>query len=103
MLVTARTGGAGLNLCAGTHVIQCEPWFTIEAEVQAQSRCHRMGQTKEVYVRRIIGTNSMVDQVIRELQTRKRQTNTPIMDALRHEDDKPSEIPYIWKGSVGEM
>lgn len=50
ILVTAGAGGAGMNLQAGNHVVRCERWWTESEEMQADARCHRKNQAKQVRV-----------------------------------------------------
>ncbi|KAI4264469.1 MAG: hypothetical protein L6R42_000428 [Xanthoria sp. 1 TBL-2021] len=41
MLIIAGSGGAGMNLTAGSHMIQCEVWWNSNDEKQAQARLYR--------------------------------------------------------------
>ncbi|KAH7009780.1 SNF2 family N-terminal domain-containing protein [Ilyonectria destructans] len=54
MLASIGSAGEGLNLIAGNHVHLLEPHWNPMAEIQALNRVHRMGQTREVTVRRYI-------------------------------------------------
>ena len=51
-LLSLKAGGVGLNLCAASTVFLMDPWWNPAVEEQAMDRCHRIGQTKEVVVRR---------------------------------------------------
>lgn len=51
-LLSLMAGGVGLNLVGGNHVFFLEPHWNPQMELQAQDRCHRFGQTKNVVIRR---------------------------------------------------
>ncbi len=70
-LISLRAGGAGLNLTGADTVIHYDPWWNPAAEDQATDRAHRIGQTREVQVVRLITHASMEEQVVR-LGERKR-------------------------------
>jgi hypothetical protein len=48
--MTVQTGGTGLNICEANHVIFVDRWFNPFVHEQAQDRCHRLGQSKDVSV-----------------------------------------------------
>ena len=52
-LISIRAGGLGLNLQGADTVIICEPQWNPSYELQAQDRCHRIGQTRPVTVYRM--------------------------------------------------
>ena len=53
-LLGTRAGGVGINLVAADTVIIYDPDWNPQNDVQAQARCHRIGQTKTVSVYRVI-------------------------------------------------
>ena len=54
MLVSLKAGGTGLNLTAADHVFLCDPWWNPAVEAQAADRAHRIGQTRPVFVYRLV-------------------------------------------------
>jgi SNF2 family DNA or RNA helicase len=52
-LLSVRAGGVGLNLQAADSVIMLDSDPNPQADLQAQARAHRMGQTREVRVYRL--------------------------------------------------
>ena len=102
LLITAASGGSSLNLAGGSHVIQCEPWWNANDEDQAQSRCWRLGQTRNVFVYAIRGTNSLIDHVMAKSKFEKMSTNIAITKPLRRKDDDVVIIPKQYRGGVGE-
>ena len=58
MLLTTRTGGVGLNLAAASVVIFLDIDWSAQVMLQAEDRAHRMGQTRPVFVYRLLLANS---------------------------------------------
>ncbi|XP_025198371.1 lymphoid-specific helicase-like [Melanaphis sacchari] len=63
MLISTRAGGLGLNLTAADTVIIFDSDWNPQCDLQAQDRCHRIGQVKPVVVYRLC-TKSTVDEKI---------------------------------------
>jgi len=74
-LISLKAGGVGLNLTAANKVFLMDPWWNPATEDQATDRVHRMGQTKEVEVVRVIAENS-VEEKIMKMQEYKRNMMT---------------------------
>ncbi|KAJ6114365.1 hypothetical protein N7486_000143, partial [Penicillium sp. IBT 16267x] len=72
MLVSLKAGNAGLNLIAASHVILFDPFWNPYVEDQAIDRAHRIGQTKDVFVHRLLIEGTVEDRII-ELQEKKRE------------------------------
>lgn len=71
-LISLKAGGTGLNLTGADLVIHYDPWWNPTAEEQATGRAHRIGQTKNVEVLRLVVHNSIEEQVLR-MSDRKRR------------------------------
>ncbi|XP_026209445.1 lymphoid-specific helicase isoform X2 [Anabas testudineus] len=71
-LLSTRAGGLGINLTAADTVIIFDSDWNPQADLQAQDRCHRIGQTKPVVVYRLITANT-IDQKILERASAKRK------------------------------
>jgi SNF2 family DNA or RNA helicase len=69
-LISLKAGGTGLNLTAADTVIHYDPWWNPAAEAQATDRAYRIGQTKPVFVHKLICSNS-VEERIQKLQADK--------------------------------
>ncbi|RCN31991.1 protein, SNF2 family, partial [Ancylostoma caninum] len=70
MLVSITAGGVGLNLTGGNHLILMDLHWNPALELQASDRVHRMGQTKDVYIHKLIMKNSIEERVL-DLQKKK--------------------------------
>lgn len=62
-LLTTRAGGVGLNLTAADTVIIYDCDWNPQADIQAMSRCHRIGQTKPVVIYKLC-TKGTIDEAI---------------------------------------
>ena len=69
-LISLKAGGRGLNLVSADTVIHYDPWWNPAAEDQASDRAHRIGQTKSVFVYKLIAADTVEDRIV-ELQQRK--------------------------------
>jgi len=70
ILVSLKAGGLGLNLTAASRVYTMEPNYNPAAEAQAVERVHRLGQTREVFIKRFIMKESIEEKVLK-LQEKK--------------------------------
>ncbi|XP_032825294.1 lymphoid-specific helicase isoform X1 [Petromyzon marinus] len=71
-LLSTRAGGLGINLTAADTVIIYDSDWNPQVDLQAQDRCHRIGQTRPVVVYRMVTANT-VDQRIVERAGEKRR------------------------------
>lgn len=69
-LISISAGGLGLNLTTASRVYVMEPQFNPAAEAQAVDRVHRLGQTREVFIKRFIMHDSFEDKML-ALQRKK--------------------------------
>lgn len=63
-LLSTRAGGLGINLTSADTVIIYDSDFNPQVDLQAQDRCHRIGQSKPVRVFRLITTDSIEKKVL---------------------------------------
>ncbi|GFS89062.1 hypothetical protein NPIL_473571 [Nephila pilipes] len=77
-LISTRAGGLGLNLTAADTVILYDSDWNPQSDLQAQDRCHRIGQEKPVIVYRLIIPNT-VDERIIDIATAKRKLEKVII------------------------
>lgn len=77
-LLSTRAGGLGLNLSVADTVIIYDSDWNPQMDLQAQDRCHRIGQTKPVVVYRYVTANT-VDQKIVERAGSKRKLEKMII------------------------
>ena len=63
-LISLKAGGTGLNLIGADTVFHMDPWWNISAENQATDRAHRIGQTRNVEVIKLVAEESIEERVI---------------------------------------
>lgn len=71
-LISLKAGGTGLNLTAADTVIHYDPWWNPAVENQASDRAHRIGQTKPVFIYKLVASNT-VEEKIMLMQQKKQQ------------------------------
>ncbi|WP_062345863.1 DEAD/DEAH box helicase [Herbidospora yilanensis] len=62
-LLSLKAAGTGLNLTAANHVVHVDRWWNPAVENQATDRAFRIGQTKNVQVRKFICTGTIEERV----------------------------------------
>jgi len=63
MLISLRAGGTGLNLTKASHVIHLDRWWNPAVEDQATDRAHRIGQTRSVFVHRLVSAGTVEERI----------------------------------------
>lgn len=71
LFMTLKTGNVGLNLTEASIVIFLEPWYSYGALHQAESRVHRIGQTKPVRIFYLLGADSLEERTYQIAQEKK--------------------------------
>ena len=54
VLLSAQRDASGLTLTAASHVIICEPQTDVAIEQQMVGRVHRIGQTRQTHIHRVV-------------------------------------------------
>jgi SNF2 family DNA or RNA helicase len=68
-LLSLKAGGTGLNLTAANHVIHVDRWWNPAVEDQATDRAFRIGQRRDVQVRKFVCVGTVeerIDQMIED-------------------------------------
>lgn len=78
-LLSTKACGLGINLTSADHCIFYDIDFNPMNDAQAEDRCHRIGQKKEVTVIRLVARDT-VDQDIHQMQQRKIKMSRVIME-----------------------
>jgi superfamily II DNA or RNA helicase len=63
-LISLKAGGFGLNLTEADYCFLLDPWWNPATEAQAIDRTHRIGQTRNVMVYRLIARNTIEEKVM---------------------------------------
>ena len=62
-LLSLRAGGVGLNLTAANQVVHLDRWWNPAVEDQATDRAFRLGQLRDVQVRRFVCVGTVEERV----------------------------------------
>uniref|UniRef100_A0A915EP89 Uncharacterized protein n=1 Tax=Ditylenchus dipsaci TaxID=166011 RepID=A0A915EP89_9BILA len=63
-LLSTKAGGLGINLTAANHIIIHDIDINPYNDKQAEDRCHRMGQTREVHVTRLVSKDTIEESIL---------------------------------------
>lgn len=63
-LISTHAGGLGINLASADAVVLYDSSYNPHVDLQAQDRAHRIGQTKQVHVYRIVAESSFEERVL---------------------------------------
>merc|ERR1712227_974399 len=72
LILSLKAAAVGLNLVAANHVILLDPWWNPTLEEQAIDRAHRIGQTREVTIYRLIAYGTIEEKILL-LQEKKQE------------------------------
>ncbi|NED97013.1 DEAD/DEAH box helicase [Phytoactinopolyspora alkaliphila] len=78
-LISLKAGGFGLNLTEADYCFLLDPWWNPATEAQAVDRTHRIGQTRNVMVYRLIAADTIEEKVM-ALKARKAELSASVMD-----------------------
>ncbi|KAL3945244.1 MAG: hypothetical protein SGBAC_000655 [Bacillariaceae sp.] len=90
-LLSTRAGGVGINLTAADVCIIFDSDWNPQNDVQAQARCHRIGQTKDVRIYRLITSRSF-EQEMFDRASKKLGLEQAVLGTFDQQDgdDKPT-------------
>jgi non-specific serine/threonine protein kinase len=71
LLISLRAGGTGLNLTAASHVVHFDRWWNPAVEDQATDRAFRIGQKRNVQVRKFICTGTLEERIDMMIEEKK--------------------------------
>lgn len=71
-LLSTRAGGQGINLASADTVIIFDSDFNPQQDLQAQDRCHRIGQTRPVIVYRLATRDTVEETLLMAADAKRR-------------------------------
>ncbi|GAA5963892.1 hypothetical protein JCM21900_003969 [Sporobolomyces salmonicolor] len=89
-LISTRAGGLGINLTAATTVVMYDQDWNPQTDIQAISRAHRIGQTKEVKVYRLVCQDSVEEQMLTRLR-KKLYLSAKVMGQMKNLNERPAD------------
>ena len=85
-LIMLKSGGTGLNLTSADVVIHLDLWWNPQAENQATDRTHRIGQTKNVEVIKLICKGTIEEKILKLQEKKKLLSDKMIEDGLSDQE-----------------
>ena len=70
-LLSLKAGGTGLNLTAASHVIHVDRWWNPAVEDQATDRAFRIGQHRNVQVRKFVCVGTLEERIDAMIEEKK--------------------------------
>ncbi|HEX6855422.1 MAG TPA: DEAD/DEAH box helicase [Streptosporangiaceae bacterium] len=70
-LLSLKAGGTGLNLTAASHVIHVDRWWNPAVEDQATDRAFRIGQRRNVQVRKFVCVGTVEEKIDAMIEEKK--------------------------------
>ena len=101
------TGGTGLNIQTASVIVFCEPTLTYASEAQAIKRAHRIGQTRDVIVYRLIADDTIDERILEILADKKEKFDLFADDSVvadqQMENEKKNEKSLITEAVNTEL
>lgn len=67
-ILSTRSGGVGINLTGADTVVFYDSDWNPTMDAQAQDRCHRIGQTRDVHIYRLISQHTIEENIFKKAQ-----------------------------------
>jgi superfamily II DNA or RNA helicase len=80
LLCSLKAGGVGLDLVSANHVMLLDLWWNPFIEEQAIDRVHRIGQTKDVHVLRVVIDQSVEHRIVHLQKQREKDAEKILHD-----------------------
>ncbi|XP_021749015.1 protein PHOTOPERIOD-INDEPENDENT EARLY FLOWERING 1-like isoform X1 [Chenopodium quinoa] len=77
-ILSTRSGGVGINLVGADTVIFYDSDWNPAMDQQAQDRCHRIGQTREVNIYRLISESTIEENILKKANQKRALDNLVI-------------------------
>jgi SNF2 family DNA or RNA helicase len=71
LILSLKAGGTGLNLTAANHVIHVDRWWNPAVEDQATDRAFRIGQRRDVQVRKFVCVGTVEERIDSMIEEKK--------------------------------
>jgi len=71
LILSLKAGGTGLNLTAANHVIHYDRWWNPAVEDQATDRAFRIGQRRDVQVRKLVCVGTLEERIDRMIEEKR--------------------------------
>jgi SNF2 family DNA or RNA helicase len=105
-VLSLKAGGTGLNLTAANHVVHLDRWWNPAVENQATDRAFRIGQTRNVQVRKFVGSGTLEEKIDTMLEEKAALADLVVRDGESWLTELSTgdlrELFALSEGAVGE-
>lgn len=70
-ILSTRSGGVGINLTGADTVIFYDSDWNPTMDAQAQDRCHRIGQTRDVHIYRLVSERTVEENILKKANQKR--------------------------------
>ncbi|XP_052073827.1 helicase domino-like isoform X2 [Mytilus californianus] len=70
-ILSTRSGGIGVNLTGADTVIFYDSDWNPTMDAQAQDRCHRIGQTRDVHIYRLVSERTVEENILKKANQKR--------------------------------
>ncbi|XP_044035906.1 helicase SRCAP isoform X2 [Siniperca chuatsi] len=70
-ILSTRSGGVGVNLTGADTVVFYDSDWNPTMDAQAQDRCHRIGQTRDVHIYRLISERTVEENILKKANQKR--------------------------------
>lgn len=89
--LTKTSGGLGINLQTADTCILYDSDWNPQSDLQAQDRCHRLGQKKPVNIYRLVSENTVEEKIVERAQQKLKLDAMVVQQGRLKEKDKVSK------------
>ncbi|MFC9324980.1 SNF2-related protein [Kitasatospora sp. NPDC057015] len=90
-LLSLRAGGTGLNLTAANQVIHLDRWWNPAVEDQATDRAFRIGQRRDVQVRRFVCAGTIEERIAEMIESKRALAEAVVGEGEHWLTDLPTD------------
>jgi SWI/SNF-related matrix-associated actin-dependent regulator of chromatin subfamily A member 5 len=90
-ILSTRAGGLGINLQTADVCILYDSDWNPQQDLQAQDRCHRLGQKKPVNVYRLVSENTIEEKIVERAQQKLKLDAMVVQQGRLKDKDKVSK------------
>ena len=105
-LLSLKAGGTGLTLTAANHVVHLDRWWNPAVENQATDRAFRIGQRRNVQVRKFVCTGTLEERIDEMIEEKKALADLVVGDGEGWLTELSTgdlrELFALSEGAVGE-
>lgn len=99
-LLSTRAGGQGINLASANVVVLHDVDFNPYNDKQAEDRCHRLGQSRDVFVIKLVSKDT-IEEGILTIAKEKLKLEKDITEETVNEDVDSISVAQLLKSALG--